>query len=319
MIAESANHFYNKPMSTIHTRILQETAVRYFLEVVRRGSITEAATTLNVASSAISRQIARLEDELDTPLFDRVSRGMKPNAAGELLAAHALRMQLEAEHVGNELMALKGLRRGEVKLACTEGFALEFVPSVMEHFRRQHDGIRFQLSVGNAVHVAQRIREGAVDLGLTFTMAPDPDIKVEFAQNAPILAVMRPDHELAHRKQVVLSELAAFPLAMPQKNITMRRLIDACCSRRSILLEPALAADSISALLCFVMAGNGIGFSAGLPIRKLVRSGQLVALPIKDRDMNSLQLEIQSLSGRTLPQAARAFLNALVQRATDDD
>ena len=79
-------------MSTIHTRVLQETAVRYFLEVVRRGSITEAAVTLNVASSAISRQIARLEAELDTPLFERVSRGMRPNAAGELLAAHALRI-----------------------------------------------------------------------------------------------------------------------------------------------------------------------------------------------------------------------------------
>lgn len=66
------------------------------------------------------------------------------------------------------------------------------------------------------------------------------------------------------------------------------------------------------------MAGCGIGFSAGLPIRKLVQSGQLVALPIKDKDMNSLQLEIQSLAGRSLPQAARAFLNALVRQATED-
>lgn len=304
-------------MPAIHTRVLQETAVRYFLEVVRRGSITEAAATLNVASSAISRQIARLEDELGTQLFDRVSRGMKPNVAGELLAAHALRMQLEAERIGNELEALKGLRRGEVKLACTEGFALEFVPAAIEQFRRLHSGIRFQLTVGNAAHVAQQIREGAVDLGLTFTMTPDPDIKVEFAQGAPIMAVMRPDHELAQRKQVVLSELAAYPLAMPQKNITMRRLIDACCSRRNLLLEPALSADSISALLCFVMSGNGIGFSAGLPIRKLVQAGQLAALPIRDKDMNSLQLEIQSLAGRTLPQAARAFLETLVARATE--
>src|SRR5450830_1706333 len=192
-----------------NTRVLQETAVRYFLEVVRRGSITEAALTLNVASSAISRQIARLEDELDTPLFERVSRGMKPNAAGELLAAHALRAQLETERIGNELLALKGLRRGEVKLASTEGFALDFLPTAIEFFRRRHSGIRFQLSVGSAGEVAQAIREGAVDIGLTFTMAPDRDIKVEYAQSAPILAVMHPSHPLAGRKQVVLSELSA--------------------------------------------------------------------------------------------------------------
>ncbi len=300
-----------------NTRILQETAVRYFLEVVHRGSITEAALTLNVASSAISRQIARLEDELDTPLFERVSRGMKPNAAGELLAAHALRAQLETERIGNELLALKGLRRGEVKLASTEGFALDFLPTAIEFFRRQHGGIRFQLSVGSAGEVAQAIREGAVDIGLTFTMAPDRDIKVEYAQSAPILAVMHPGHPLAGRKQVVLTELTAYPLALPQKNITMRRLIDACCSRRNLLLEPALSSDSINALLGFVLSGDGVGFSAGLPIRKLVQNGQLVALPIRDRDMNTLQMEIQSLSGRTLPEAARAFLNTLIMRAGD--
>jgi len=302
-----------------NTRILQETAVRYFLEVVRRGSITEAALTLNVASSAISRQIARLEDELDTPLFERVSRGMKPNAAGELLAAHALRAQLETERIGNELLALKGLRRGEVKLASTEGFALDFLPTAIEHFRRQHGGIRFELTVGNAMEVAQLIRAGAVDIGLTFTMAPDRDIKVEYVQNAPILAVMNPHHPLATRKQVVLAELIAYPLALPQRNITMRRLIDACCSRKNLLLEPALSSDSINALLGFVLAGDGVGFSAALPIRKLVHDGLLVALPIHDRDMNTLQMEIQSLSGRTLPQAARAFLSSLITRADQSD
>jgi len=301
-----------------NTRILQETAVRYFLEVVRRGSITEAALTLNVASSAISRQIARLEDELDTPLFERVSRGMKPNAAGELLAAHALRAQLETERIGNELLALKGLRRGEVKLVSTEGFALDYLPQAIAHFRRQHGGIRFQLSVGSALEVSEEIRAGAVDIGLTFTMAPDRDIKVEYSQSAPILAVVNPQHPLAGRKQVGLSELIGYPLALPQKNITMRRLIDACCSRKNLLLEPALSSDSINALLGFVLATDGVGFSAHLPIRKLIENGLLVALPIRDRDMNTLQMEIQSLSGRTLPQAARAFLNTLVTLANGD-
>lgn len=298
-------------------RVLQETSIRYFLEVVRRGSITEAALTLNVASSAISRQIARLEDELDTKLFERISRGMRPNAAGELLAAHALRAQLETERIGNELLALKGLRRGEVKLASTEGFALDFLPRAIEHFRRKHSGIRFQLSVGNAGDVAQAIREGTVDIGLTFTMAPDRDIKVEYAQSAPILAVMHPKHPLAGRKQVVLSELVGYPLALPKKSITMRRLIDACCSRKNLLLEPTLSSDSINALLGFALAGDGIAFAAGLPIRKMIRNGVLVALPIRDRDMNTLQMEIQSLSGRTLPEAARAFLNTLITRASN--
>ncbi len=59
-------------------RTLQETAVRYFLEVVRTGSVKDAALKLNVAPSAVSRQVARLEGELDTLLFDRRARGWCP-------------------------------------------------------------------------------------------------------------------------------------------------------------------------------------------------------------------------------------------------
>jgi DNA-binding transcriptional LysR family regulator len=303
----------------INTRVLQETGVRYFLEVVRRGSITEAAATLNVASSAISRQIARLESELDTVLFDRVARGMKPNAAGELLAAYALRMQLETERIGNEILALKGLQRGEVKLVSTAGFAVDFLPGVIEDFRRSHSGIHFQLSVGSAAHVARLLREGEADIGLTFALAPEPDIKVEYSQSAPILAVMSTRHPLAARKHVALAELIAYPIALPQKKITMRRLIDACCSKKNLLIEPVFSSDSIDAILSFVNAGGGIAFSAELPIRKLLMNGQLAAVPIKDRDMNALQMEIQSLSGRTLSQAAKAFLNSLIIKAPTPD
>ena len=74
---------------------LQDTALRYFLEVVRSGSVSEAATRLNVSPSAVSRQVAALEDLLGVPLFDRRPRGMAPSAAGELLAAHARRGALE--------------------------------------------------------------------------------------------------------------------------------------------------------------------------------------------------------------------------------
>src|SRR4051794_5342869 len=96
--------------------VLQETAVRYFLEVVKTGSVKEAALKLNVAPSAVSRQVARLESELDTLLFERRSRGMVVNAAGELLAAHAKRTWQDIERVTGDISALRGLRSGRVRV-----------------------------------------------------------------------------------------------------------------------------------------------------------------------------------------------------------
>ena len=114
---------------------LQDTALRYFLEVVRSGSVSEAATRLNVSPSAVSRQVAALEDLLGVPLFDRRPRGMAPSAAGELLAAHARRGALEADRVVSDIQALQGLRTGLVRICSSAGFAIEFLPRVMAQFR----------------------------------------------------------------------------------------------------------------------------------------------------------------------------------------
>ena len=114
------------------SRHLQEPALRYFLEVVRCGSITEASKRLNVAISAISRQIARLEDLLGMVLFERRPRGMVLSAAGEVLAAHARKSALEADRVVSDILALQGQRSGNVRLASTEGFAVEYLPHVIE-------------------------------------------------------------------------------------------------------------------------------------------------------------------------------------------
>lgn len=295
-----------------NTKSLQETAVRYFLEVVRQGSITKAAEKLNVASSAVSRQIARLESELDTPLFDRRARGTVPNAAGELLASYALRMQLETDRIGNELMALKGLRRGEVRIACTNGFAIHFVPHLITQFRRQHQGIHFQVSVGSSSDVSSRILDGEADIGITFTLSATRGIKVQHADKAPIFAIMLPSHPLAAAKELTLSDLAAYPLAVPAKRIAMRQLIDLSCARKHLVIDPVLTTDSLEAMIDFVLSEGGVSFSAELPVRHLVKEDRIRMIPIRARDLSPFQLEVQTLAGRILPRAVQAFLDVLL-------
>lgn len=305
--------------SMANTRILQETAVRYFLAVVKCGSITKAAETLNVASSAVSRQVARLESELGTPLFDRLARGTVPNAAGELLASYALRMQLETDRIGNELMALNGLRRGEVKLACTTGFSIHFLPTLIERFRRRHTGIHFHMSVGSFTEVADRVLAGEADIGLTFTLSATRGIKIQHAEPAPIFAIMLPSHSLASSQQVTLADLAAHPLAMPAKKIAMRQLIDMCCASKKLVIDPALTSDSLEAMINFVLAKGGIAFSAELPVRHLVKEGRIRAIPIRARDLPPFQLEVQTLAGRILPRAVQGFVDMLVPAIKDVD
>ncbi|PKM03292.1 MAG: LysR family transcriptional regulator, partial [Gammaproteobacteria bacterium HGW-Gammaproteobacteria-6] len=92
-------------------------AIHYFDMVRRCQSIREASRRLNVASSAVNRQILKLEDEIGAPLFERLPGGLRLTAAGEIFARHVIVVLQDAERVRSELDALQGLRTGHVEIA----------------------------------------------------------------------------------------------------------------------------------------------------------------------------------------------------------
>lgn len=291
---------------------IQSTALRYFLEVVRCGSISEASQRLNVAASAVSRQIAKLERELQTPLLERRARGVVPSAAGERLAVHARKAQLASEQVAAELRGLADLRRGQVRLATTEGFSLDFLPEVIVAFRQGYAGIHFSLEVCAPAAVTRRVQEGDADLGLTFSLRPEPDISVDATLSGAIEAVVAPEHPLACRTGLTLADLQPFPLALPMPDTTVRQLFDICCGVQGLSFEPVLVSNNMQALYRFAALGGGVALSSELSLRSRLREGQLVALPLLDEGLAARRIELQSMAGRELPPAVNVFRQALI-------
>lgn len=289
-------------------RSLQEVALRHFLEVAQTGSVTAAAERLQVAPSAVSRSIARLERALDTLLFERRARGMHLNSAGELLAVHARRAWQDIERVVEDIASLQGLRSGTVRLASTEGFASEFLPQLVAGFQRQYRGIRFVLEVCAQADIPRLLRHGDMDIGLTFGTSSERDLSVELRHPAPILAVMSPQHALAGRRQLSLSQIVGYPLALPGPSTTLRQLFDISCTRQGLSGDAALQCNRLDPIIAFTAAGGGISLCGELAIRSRLHNASLVAVPLRDREMNERHFEVQTLAGRSLPHACRAFL-----------
>jgi DNA-binding transcriptional LysR family regulator len=295
----------------INQRVLQEVSLHYFMEVVHAGSVTEAAARLEVAPSAVSRQIARLERELDTLLFERRARGMTLNSAGELLAAHARRTWLDIERVADEILALRGLRQGEVRIAATEGFAYDFLPALVADFQAQSQGIRFTVDMCVQSEVARRVREGAADIGVTVSLASERGLNVEFRHPSPILAVMAPDHPLAARRQVSLSQVIAYPLALPAPASTLRQLLDISCTRQALALDPVVTSDHLYPLIQYVARTRAVTFCGEIALHQQLKAKTVAAVALRDREMNERHFEVQTMAGRHLPEAARAFISHL--------
>lgn len=127
---------------------INEKRVIYFYEAVTVGTIRAAADKLNVAPSAVSRQIALLEEELACTLIERHRKGVTPTEAGEIVLSYYRETLSNEETCVSELQALQGLQKGHIKLAVGEGFIGDLMSGPLPEFNRLHPALTLSISMG---------------------------------------------------------------------------------------------------------------------------------------------------------------------------
>lgn len=291
---------------------LRSTALVYFLEVAQKGSVSAAARSLHVAISAISRQIARLEADLGMPLFYRHSQGMVLTPAGHQVRQHARRAALDAEALHAQLRSLQGLESSTVKLACTDGFSPDYLPAVIAQFRALHPGVSFTLEVCGPTQASTLVREGTVDIALTFTLAPQEDINVAYAEAAPVYAHVAQTHPLACDRRADMHEIVKYPVVLPTPPHIVRQLFDLCCSLNGLQANMVLTSNSLAALTGYLRYDEAVNFCGSLSVRNRLRVNRQVLVEITNPEMAQRVLQVQTMAGRALSPAAHSFVLALV-------
>jgi DNA-binding transcriptional LysR family regulator len=292
-------------------------ALTYFLEVARAGSLSKASERLFVAASALSRQISKLESELGTPLFERRPRGMVLSEAGRLLAAHAQRSALETERIYEEIRSLRAEGRATLRIASSEGVAYDFIPALFAQFRQSYPQAQLHLEVTAPTVATQRIREGAADIAVCFSISPERDITVHHAQRAPVFALVRADHPLAARESISLHDMLPYPVALSEQGTTLRQLFDLCCSVHGVLIEPVLISNYHPAEYSFMLNSDAVMLSGFLTVRARLEHDRVVAVPISHPEVHHRTLQVQSMAGRTLPTAIADFARLLVDAISE--
>jgi len=179
----------------------------------------------------------------------------------------------------------------------------------------KHPGIQFHLGVHAPAEATRRILHGDADIGLTMSRTPENGIQVEHLQPSPVLAVMRRGHPLTRFKQLALSQLLAYPIALPEPDTTVRQLFDIACSRQRLNVEPVLTSNYVSSLFGFLRhCPEGVTISGEISIRYQVDRRELAFVRLRDRGLDLRNMEVQTLVGRTLSSAAQAFLEFLKER-----
>jgi len=251
--------------------------LRYFSTLAGSLNFTRAAERLHVTQSTLSHQIKQLEDELGAQLFDRSGKRVALTEAGEAFLHHATRALQEIDRGLGALRDDPQQAAGELRIGSTPTFNLGFIPDCIALFQARYTGVRVVVEELAADLIAQRLRQGTLDLGIAYRPQEPGALQFEPLYNEEMVLVVAQGHPLARRKRVRMVELHRLPMVLLPASFATRQMLDECF--RSCGAEPHVAAE-INALapimglvaktrLAAIVAANAVTASSGLAVVRL--------------------------------------------------
>lgn len=298
-------------MAVKHLRI-HAAALNYFDAVRRAGSIRAAARRLNVASSAVNRQILSLEAELGMPLFDRLPSGLKLSAAGEILAHHVITVLRDAERAEAELDALQGLRAGAVEIATLEGLCHHIVPAAIAALAVRAPRVRVGVEILGTDDIPDAVANGDAHLGLAFEVRPRPDLRRIAVARYRLGAVVAASCPLASRQTVTLNDCRDYPTILPKRNFANRNQLDPAMFEAGMIGSGRYEAASIELMKELVLRGLGVAFMTSVGLEADLESGRLIHVPLRrNRGPIYSELGLYARADTALPFAAEVFADGI--------
>ena len=194
--------------------------LRYFVAVGEEQHFRRAAERLHVAQPALTRQVQDLERELGFPVFDRLPRGVRLNAAGKLFLSDSRRILQDVDEAKRraERIALGKAGTLRIGIAMALSWHRMVVDSVRELRRRQPD-VELVLHHLLSIHQVEAVLSGRLDAGFAAAITPwHKDLAHwQFAQDRLLLAVPK-GHPLTKRERVRLRDLQNMPFIWFQRS-----------------------------------------------------------------------------------------------------
>lgn len=284
-------------------------SLRSFVEVVRQGGFTLAAQVLHISQSAVSKQVAQLEENLGVKLLQRHGSQLLLTAEGRVVLQRAEQMLRLRSDLLSELDDLGGLARGELRLGLPLLGAEPLFAKLFAEYRRRYPQIGVHLLEGGSLSIEQAVLNGELELGGSLTPS-NPAFAFQPFCNEPLDVLLPADHPLAENREVRLEELAQTPFLLYERSFVLNdRLVQACRKHGFTPREGGRSgqADFLAAL---VAAGQGVVLLPSVVARTLVRPG-VVRLTLASPSALRWDIAFIWRQGAYLSRAAQAWLELL--------
>ncbi|MFD0696948.1 LysR family transcriptional regulator [Paenibacillus sp. GCM10027628] len=231
--------------------------LQYFRTVARLEHMTKAAQELRIAQPALSKTIARLEENLGVPLFDRQGRQIRLNTFGKAFLEKTETALTALEEGRRQVSDLAGMKNGSISLATS---TLNRLSEPLGLFLAQYPEVNFKISQASMDEIANLIENGSVDFGFTALPIQRQGISEQTVLNEEVLLALPPGHRLANRLSVSLNEVADDPFIGYKEGYLFQKMNDEFCKKAGFTPKVVCEVDEPGAIANLVRAGLGIAF-----------------------------------------------------------
>lgn len=282
-------------------------------------SISKAADHLHIAQPALSRQLKKLEDDLDVELLQRDARGVRLTEAGTWLFEKAESVLRQFEHLTDEVRRRGKDPSGHVSVALMPSVASLIAPLLIERLRKRHPKISLRISEGLTTSIVDGLLEDKFDLGLI----PAEQVNAALV-NVPLLIepmfLIGPGNkapEADNGSQALnMRQLASYPLLLPSRGNTLREQIEIAAKRNGVTLDVKEEVDSSIVTKQLVIAGLGYTVHCYSFVHSEVDRGQLFVQPLRIRGL-SRQWSLARPRDHSQSLASAATAKVMLEIATE--
>jgi DNA-binding transcriptional LysR family regulator len=299
--------------------------VSYFLAIVRTGSFRKAAAELEMTQSALSETVANLERELGAPLLHRSRGQVTLTDVGRAVLSRFEVIDAQATQIRDDVDAFSGMLRGSVRIGTVNAGVRTVLPLATRQFLALFPHVELQIEDGGSDDIADAVRAGQLDLGLTVAIDRQDDphsTRSDGLRFAPLLTsrlvvCLPPHHRLAEQASLSVTDLVDESLITFRRGYLMHSVLQDLLDVSAH--TTAFLTDSTDSAKAMIAAGVGVTvlpeFSAryspnGTIYRPLAGIGTRVTLGVVTRatPLTGAPREFESLlhahgtgSGRVVP------------------
>lgn len=296
--------------------------LEYFVTVAKELNITKAAERLYISQQSLSNQMKKLENELNVQLFTR-SPSLALTYAGYRLLKHAQSILDLHSQMLSEIEDIKENKRGSIKIGVSHTRGKVLLPDILPSFREKYPLVEVNLIEGNSETLENKLRNGEIDVALSFTPRIQDGIEsIKLISDRLLLVVHRKfmnelfgdQTEYMRGKFSQSVDITAFrncPFLLLNKGNRIRTLVDNYFAKNKITPNIILETENTETAFALSLKGLGIAIYPEMFLGSAVTGNEVDFFPITSEETQAT-LAVSYAQGRYLSKAVQAFIDTAV-------